>query len=163
MTEQVCPVCGADVAEHARFCHACGARTHAADDTSTIPVTLPVSAADAPAAQPGTLPDAEALPRGVMALVVERGPDTGTRFLLAGGERFAIGREHSSDVFLDDVTVSRKHATVTLDSGAWHLRDEGSLNGTYINGRRCTESALAAGDRVTVGKFHFIVQLGPAS
>ena len=162
MTEPVCPGCGAGVAAHARFCQVCGSRIAAADDTSTIPVTLPVSA-EGPSARPGSVPDAGSLPAGVLALVVERGPDTGTRFLLAGGERFTIGRENSSDVFLDDVTVSRRHATVARDSGAWSLRDEGSLNGTYVNGRRCPESPLSYGDRVTVGKFHFIVQMGPAS
>ena len=163
MTEQVCPGCGVAVAAQARFCQVCGARVGAADDTSTIPVTSINVGTDAPPVQPSALPDADSLPGGVAALVVERGPDTGTRFLLAGGEHFTIGREHSSDVFLDDVTVSRKHATVTRVGGGWIIRDEGSLNGTYVNGRRSPEFALSAGDSVTVGKFHFIVQIGPTS
>ena len=156
MTTQPCSVCGASLEPVDRFCSGCGARVNAAGDTSTIPV--PTALRDsvelsAPAPQSD-------LPHGVAAFVVQRGPDAGTRFLLAGKSEFALGRDSESDVFLDDVTVSRRHATVHHADGSWQVRDAGSLNGTYVNGKRAAEAALKSGDLVTVGKFHFTFHIG---
>ena len=69
------------------------------------------------------------------------------------GERMTIGRRPDSDVFLDDVTVSRDHATLVKRSGAWFLDDSGSLNGTYVNRRRIESHKLDDGDEIQIGKY----------
>lgn len=158
MTEHTCATCGHISEPSARFCPACGSRVTSVDDTSTI--ELPVAAGTDVDTVAKPLVAADALPLGVAALVVQRGPDAGSRFLLAGQSAFTIGRDSAADVFLDDVTVSRKHATVTASAGSWQVTDNGSLNGTYVNGKRCAQAPLVAGDVVTIGKFHFVVQIG---
>lgn len=93
------------------------------------------------------------------ALVVERGARAGMAFVLAPGET-TIGRSTKANIFLDDVTVSRRHAVVTMDDSGLRLADVGSLNGTYVNGERLDEAQLAPGDEVIVGKFHLVVVKG---
>ena len=80
-----------------------------------------------------------------------RGPNTGARFLLDDLE-VSAGRHPDSDIFLDDVTVSRKHA-LFIGSGGYPVRDAGSLNGTYVNRERIEEAHLHTGDEVQIGKF----------
>lgn len=88
-------------------------------------------------------------------LIVHRGPSKGARFLLT--ELTSIGRSPESDVFLDDVTVSRKHATVARTSEhVFYLKDLGSLNGTYLNGDSTREVQLKSGDEIQIGKFHML-------
>ena len=88
-------------------------------------------------------------------LIVHRGPSKGARFLLT--EIATIGRSPESEVFLDDVTVSRKHAIVSrLQDLAFHLKDLGSLNGTYVNGFSTMEVTLSSGDEIQIGKFHML-------
>lgn len=95
----------------------------------------------------------EALPAGSALLVVQRGPNIGARFLL-DSPKVTIGRKPSADIFLDDVTVSRKHAEFyKLPEGGYAVRDMGSLNGTYVNRERVEEIALSGGDEVQIGKF----------
>ena len=127
-----------------------------ASDTATIAIAVPgfeSTAAETTSAQGD-------LPAGIFALVVERGPDAGSRFILAGKTAFSIGRDSRSDIFLDDVTVSRSHAVLQAEGARWQLHDSGSLNGTYINAKRCTSQLLNAGDVITVGKFRFLVARG---
>lgn len=97
----------------------------------------------------------EALLPGTALLVVLRGPNTGARFLLDDAS-VTSGRHPDSDIFLDDVTVSRKHAVFSRDSGAFSVRDVGSLNGTYVNRERIDESTLSTGDEVQIGKFRLV-------
>ena len=88
-------------------------------------------------------------------LIVHRGPIKGARFLLS--DIATIGRSPESEIFLDDVTVSRKHAIVSrLHDQAFHLKDLGSLNGTYINGSSTLEVTLLPGDEIQIGKFHML-------
>ncbi|MDP1711873.1 MAG: FHA domain-containing protein [Candidatus Nanopelagicaceae bacterium] len=88
-------------------------------------------------------------------LIVHRGPSKGARFLLT--DIATIGRSPESEVFLDDVTVSRKHAIVSrMQDKVFHLKDLGSLNGTYINGYSTTEVQLSPGDEIQIGKFHML-------
>jgi len=94
----------------------------------------------------------DALPAGSALLVVQRGPNAGARFLL-DADRTTAGREPSSDIFLDDVTVSRRHAEFVRDGDAFRVRDVGSLNGTYVNRDRVDDVPLAAGDEVQIGKY----------
>ena len=94
----------------------------------------------------------DALRPGTALLVVLRGPNTGARFLLDDDE-VNSGRHPDSDIFLDDVTVSRKHATFRRVDESFVVRDVGSLNGTYVNRERIDSKTLADGDELQVGKY----------
>jgi pSer/pThr/pTyr-binding forkhead associated (FHA) protein len=101
----------------------------------------------------------DALRAGTALLVVLRGPNTGARFLLDDDE-VASGRHPDSDIFLDDVTVSRKHAVFRREGDTVVVRDVGSLNGTYVNRERIDEVALTTGDEVQIGKFRLVFYAG---
>jgi hypothetical protein len=88
-------------------------------------------------------------------IFIVRGANKGSRFLVTS-EGATIGRNTTSSIFLDDVTVSRTHATISKSEGNFILRDSGSLNGTYINNLSITEHALASGDEFQIGKFHLL-------
>ena len=92
------------------------------------------------------------LPAGSALLIVKRGPSEGSRFLLDIDSTTA-GRHPNAEIFLDDVTVSRKHAEFSRSSNGFAVTDLGSLNGTYLNGVRVDSSSLTDGDEVQVGKF----------
>lgn len=94
----------------------------------------------------------DALPPESALLIVQHGPTAGARFLL-DAERTTVGRHPKADIFLDDVTVSRKHAEFIYSAHGYRVRDVGSLNGTYVNRVRIDEALLEAGDEVQIGKF----------
>lgn len=99
-----------------------------------------------------------ALPAGTALLLVLQGPATGARFLL-DAEVTQVGRHPKADIFLDDVTVSRKHAQfLKRPDGGFTVRDSGSLNGTYVNKELKDEAALQAGDEVQIGKYRMLYQ-----
>ncbi|MEJ5915678.1 FHA domain-containing protein [Pseudokineococcus sp. 1T1Z-3] len=104
------------------------------------------------------------LPPGSALLVVQRGPNQGARFLL-DASRTSAGRNPDSDIFLDDVTVSRRHAEFLREgAGAaarFLVRDAGSLNGTYVNRDRVEQVELSAGDEVQVGKYRLVFHPSP--
>ena len=109
-----------------------------------------------PPAQDPAVSGVDALPEGAALLVVKRGPNAGSRFLLDRAVTSA-GRHPDSDIFLDDITVSRRHAEVAHGNNGYVLRDVGSLNGTYLNRERIEEEApLANGDEVQIGKFKLV-------
>jgi pSer/pThr/pTyr-binding forkhead associated (FHA) protein len=97
----------------------------------------------------------DALRPGTALLIVLRGPNTGARFLLDDAE-VTSGRHPDSDIFLDDVTVSRKHALFVRSDRGYLVRDAGSLNGTYVNRERIDEAQLQTGDEVQIGKFRLV-------
>jgi len=105
-----------------------------------------------------------ALPPGSALLLVMRGPNAGSRFRL-DGDMTTAGRHPDSDIFLDDVTVSRRHAEFYRHGARFTVRDVGSLNGTYVNRERIEEAELAGGDEVQIGKFRLLFltsqDLGP--
>jgi len=103
----------------------------------------------------------DALRPGTALLVVLRGPNAGARFLLDADE-VSTGRHPNSDIFLDDVTVSRKHATFRREGDVFLVRDVGSLNGTYVNRERIDEVALQTRDEVQIGKFRLVFYAGAA-
>ena len=103
----------------------------------------------------------DALRPGTALLVVLRGPNTGARFLLDDDE-VNSGRHPDSDIFLDDVTVSRKHANFRREGDTFVVRDVGSLNGTYVNRERIDEATLHTGDEVQIGKFRLVFYAGRA-
>ena len=96
-----------------------------------------------------------ALPPGSALLLVMRGPNAGSRFRL-DGDLTTAGRHPDSDIFLDDVTVSRRHAEFYRHGARFTVRDVGSLNGTYVNRERIEETQLAGGDEVQIGKFRLL-------
>jgi pSer/pThr/pTyr-binding forkhead associated (FHA) protein len=102
----------------------------------------------------------EALPAGSALLVVKRGPNAGSRFLLDQPTTSA-GRHPESDIFLDDVTVSRRHAEFRREGGEFVVVDVGSLNGTYVNREPVDTAVLANGDEVQIGKFRLVFLTGP--
>ncbi len=100
-------------------------------------------------------------PPGVGMLIVKRGPNAGARFLLDQPTTSA-GRHPESDIFLDDVTVSRRHAEFRLDEGQYVVVDVGSLNGTYVNREPRNSEALSSGDEIQIGKFRLVFLAGTA-
>ena len=127
--------------------------------TSARRSARPRSSADGPTGDP-TRRAVDALPAGSALLVVQRGPNAGSRFLLDADVTTA-GRHPDSDIFLDDVTVSRRHAEFVRHGAGFAVADVGSLNGTYVNRQRIDEAALAGGDEVQIGKYR-LVFLTPA-
>jgi pSer/pThr/pTyr-binding forkhead associated (FHA) protein len=118
---------------------------------------------EAPAVAPeGAVTGVEGLPAGSALLVVKRGPNAGSRFLLDQPVTSA-GRHPDSDIFLDDVTVSRRHAEFRLETGDFQVVDVGSLNGTYVNREPVDSAVLANGDEVQIGKFRLVFLTGPKS
>jgi pSer/pThr/pTyr-binding forkhead associated (FHA) protein len=102
-----------------------------------------------------------ALPSGSALLVVKRGAADGSRFLL-DIELSKAGRHPNAEIFLDDVTVSRKHAEFVRENGSFEIRDQASLNGTYLNGVRIDSATLSNGDEVQIGKFKLTFYSSPA-
>ncbi|WP_137724119.1 oxoglutarate dehydrogenase inhibitor Odhl [Prescottella subtropica] len=117
---------------------------------------------DSAAAQTAEAPvsGVEGLPAGSALLVVKRGPNAGSRFLLDQPTTSA-GRHPDSDIFLDDVTVSRRHAEFRQDDDEFQVVDVGSLNGTYVNREPVDSAVLANGDEVQIGKFRLVFLTGP--
>jgi len=102
----------------------------------------------------------EALPDGSALLIVRKGPNLGARFLL-DAEKTIAGRHPNSEIFLDDVTVSRKHAAFVRDGDGFLVRDLGSLNGTYVGKERVDEAHLQSGQEVQIGKYRLTYHLKP--
>ena len=88
-------------------------------------------------------------------VIIHRGAQKGARFLVTA-DGVTIGRSPESAIFLDDVTVSRKHASIEKSATGFIFKDAGSLNGSYVNNESVTEVALAAGDEIQIGKFHLL-------
>jgi pSer/pThr/pTyr-binding forkhead associated (FHA) protein len=116
--------------------------------------------APAQAGTESTVSGVEGLPAGSALLVVKRGPNAGSRFLLDQPITSA-GRHPDSDIFLDDVTVSRRHAEFRLENTEFQVVDVGSLNGTYVNREPVDSAVLANGDEVQIGKFRLVFLTGP--
>src|SRR5215213_1889964 len=114
------------------------------DETSHIPITD----ADTEEMSVDDVTAVENLPQGSAMLLVQRGPDAGARFLL-DTDVVTVGRHPDSDIFLDDISVSRRHATFTRTPNGYVVSDLGSLNGSYINRDRIdTDVVLSGGDEV---------------
>ncbi|MCL1870471.1 MAG: FHA domain-containing protein [Promicromonosporaceae bacterium] len=136
---------------------------HPADVTATLGRIVVPPAEDLVPRLPLTSEDAAAvgaLPRHSALLVVQRGAGVGERFLL-DSDRAVAGRSEKADIFLDDVTVSRKHAEFVREGDHFVVRDVGSLNGTYVNRQRIDVAVLTTGDEVQIGKFRMSFQASP--
>ncbi|MEV5975198.1 FHA domain-containing protein [Streptomyces sp. NPDC051921] len=164
----VCTRCGHRNTADSRFCSHCGAPLRggvvperASETTSTISISG-LEAYDAevtgqiPSLSPEALAAVEALPVGAALLIVRRGPNSGSRFLL-DGELTTAGRHPQSDIFLDDVTVSRRHVEFRRQQdGTFTVSDVGSLNGTYVNREPIDSVVLSNGDEVQIGKYRLV-------
>lgn len=149
----VCPRCQHDNPSDAHFCSNCGTPLQPETTASLTPIELEEEAGEE-APQPKT-----ELEAGQALVVVQRGPNAGSRFLIDKDVTTA-GRHPESDIFLDDVTVSRKHAEFRRSSDNFFVHDQGSLNGTYVNRQRVEDTELANGDELQIGKFKLIFFTG---
>ena len=153
MSPMECPNCQAEIAKDLAVCPSCGAALEHEATVTFVPVS--------PTTHPALSPDEAGHVAGVIgfALVVERGPRAGMAWLVKEGTTTA-GRHPDSDIFFDDITVSRHHCRFLNDGESLQVEDSGSTNGTYVNGERVDRSDLQPGDEVIVGKFRLIVALG---
>jgi hypothetical protein len=148
-----CHNCGHRNPDGVNFCSSCGSALLADGDDATITLHA-TDEADGDEEHPDVA--LVEVPHGAGVLVVTRGPNIGARYLL-GDTVVRAGRHPESDIFLDDITVSRRHVEIMpKDGGAYVLRDVGSLNGTYVNRERIDEVQLAPGDEVQIGKFKLV-------
>ncbi|MFW6640965.1 FHA domain-containing protein [Nocardiopsis algeriensis] len=180
MSSVYCTQCGHAVADDARFCSHCGTPIRRAGQPSPQPaggesaaeaasVTSTISIAGIQALEEEETGEdaggmdssgADALPPGTALLVVKRGPNAGSRFLLDSDVTTA-GRHPNSDIFLDDVTVSRRHVEFFRRGNGFGVRDVGSLNGTYVNREPVDEAELGGGDEIQIGKFRMVLLTKP--
>jgi pSer/pThr/pTyr-binding forkhead associated (FHA) protein len=144
-----CPECGFQNPEAANYCSKCGALLVHEEPSSETTITI----------TPDQLEDTgvslEELGIQGPALVVRSGGGRAGEIFKPTGERTTIGRSPQCDIFLDDVTVSRRHAVLVADRGSYVLQDQGSLNGTFLNKHRIESAELADGDEVQIGKYRF--------
>ena len=152
MADVFCNTCGHRNPANANFCSSCGNHLDAAPEEHTITLT-PI---DPDGTDDELTVGIDDLPEGAATLVVTRGPGAGSRFVL-DDEVVQAGRHPESDIFLDDVTVSRRHAELARAAAGWIVRDVGSLNGTYVNRQRIEDQApLANGDELQIGRFKLV-------
>ncbi|WP_066916977.1 FHA domain-containing protein [Mycobacterium interjectum] len=109
-----------------------------------------------------TVEDMATMGRGSGVLIVKRGPNAGSQFLLQQ-PIMSAGRHPASDIFLDDITVSRRHAEFRRENGQFRIVDLGSLNSTYLNRQPVDSAVLANGDEIQIGNFRLIFLTGPAT
>lgn len=147
-----CDRCGHENPAAANFCSSCGQQLRTFVDEATD--TYVLEPEDVPAGE-----DRAVFSSDIGLLVVQEGPKAGSRIAL-DSVCTSAGRHPDSDIFLDDVTVSRRHAEVLNESGAYTVRDVGSLNGTYLNRRRIDAALLEDGDVVQIGRFKLVFYHG---
>ena len=163
-----CTACGRQNPDDARFCSQCGTRlvtaesggeSSAAEGAGEATATFgaahdKVDTSDRQLS-PVDAAAVDALPGGHALLVVQRGPGAGSRFLL-DEDQVNAGRHPDSQIFLDDVTVSRRHAEFHRAGEDFTVSDAGSLNGTYVNRDRIDRVQLKDGDEVQIGKYRLV-------
>ncbi len=157
-----CTACGTENRPENRYCSNCGTALpevatggRGGSDTTTIIPAGQVPDGDSDFSTEAHQGALDALAPGSALLVVKRGPNAGSRFLLDQDVTTA-GRHPDSDIFLDDVTVSRRHAEFRREGNGYNVHDVGSLNGTYVNRERIEMATLASGDEVQIGKFRLV-------
>ena len=154
MADLFCIRCGHRNPSHSNFCSSCGSPLDAAsEDRPTINFQLDAASGEHPIEI-----DLGDVPAGGM-LLVRSGPNAGSKFAL-DKDVVTAGRHPDSDIFLDDITVSRRHVEVLRQPGGYVVRDVGSLNGTYVNRTRVEEGPLTDGDELQVGKFKLVFVAG---
>ena len=155
MADVSCPQCGHRNPLGARFCSSCGAGLGEGEPANTtMVVAVPIDSATEEVEI-----DLDDLPAGVGMLVVTRGPNSGSRYAL-DEPLVTAGRHPDSTIFLDDITVSRRHAEVRRVGGGYEVADAGSLNGTYLNRERVEKAMLSDGDELQIGTFKLLFLAG---
>lgn len=151
-----CVHCGHGNQDDARFCSSCGRPLGRGDEE----ITDTLQAVEFPneAREESLRAALRELPPGAAFLVVRSGEDAGSWYALEAAST-TLGRHPGSDIFLDDITVSRRHAEIRREGISFVLKDVGSLNGTYLNRARIDEAELAHGDELQIGKYRFIFAL----
>jgi hypothetical protein len=154
MSYVFCNGCGHRNPPASAFCSACGSALDLpADHTITIAKVDPLL--DAPGIDDDVVLSADSVLLGVGVLVVRSGAQAGQRFALVGATT-RLGRHPESEISLDDITVSRRHAEIVRSESGYSVRDTGSLNGTYVNQTRVDDAPLRHGDELQVGKFRLV-------
>ncbi|MDQ3973184.1 MAG: zinc-ribbon and FHA domain-containing protein [Actinomycetota bacterium] len=155
-----CTHCGHENPADANFCGNCGRPLRRGGDATTgvlraedVREASEVAEYEALGVDSATI--SRELEPGTALLVSVRGPNRGARYLLDRNV-VTVGRHPESDIFLDDITVSRRHAEFRRDGERFWIHDVGSLNGTYVNGRRSEDQLLSTGDEVQIGKFKLV-------
>ncbi len=149
-----CPSCGHRNPRGSSFCASCGSALVEESSEATIAIVPVEGVGD----DQGDLRDDDLGKDGseYAMLVVRRGPNAGARYRLEK-DVVKLGRHPESEIFLDDITVSRRHAEVRKEGSGLHVvRDVGSLNGTYVNRERVDEAVLDSGDELQIGKFRLV-------
>jgi hypothetical protein len=144
-----CPECGFANDDGASYCARCGAFLAQAEDSPGAK-TATYKVGETGELEVVELEDVVA--RGAALVIRAGGGRAGESFALEG-DRLSVGRRPDSDVFLDDVTVSRDHALIVRRGSDYYLDDCGSLNGTYVNRKRIDSHRLADGDELQIGKY----------
>lgn len=151
-----CRQCGAEIAPDAKFCSSCGTPVDDADKTSIFRAVTE----EAPPAEPVASEDRASLAPGNALLVLKRGTSDGDKFLI-DQDVTTVGRHPDSDIFLDDITVSRHHCKFVRAAGRLYIEDLGSLNGTRVNRSLIDGRAqVHNGDEIQVGKYRASVVMG---
>jgi hypothetical protein len=146
---QHCPECGFANDDGASYCQRCGAFLASSESPPGAPT------ATYKVGETGELEvvELEDVVRRGAALVIRAGGGRAGESFPLGGDRLTVGRRPDSDIFLDDVTVSRDHAVIVHRGSDYYLDDCGSLNGTYVNRRRIDSHRLSDGDELQIGKY----------
>ena len=155
-----CNNCGHGNPDGSNFCSQCGTQLQKADrpaaetfETTRTMQAVPEAGVDA--LSPDDEEAVRALPKGSALLIVRRGAEAGSRFLL-DTESTTVGRSQEADILLDDISVSRRHAVFSRTDDGVVVKDIGSLNGTYVNRQMVDEQLLQPGDEVQIGKFRLV-------
>jgi ribosomal protein L40E len=145
LSHSYCPECGFQNPEAANYCARCGARLVRPEESETTMTFTPEEAEE----------EGLGLPEGVSgpALIVRSGGGRAGETFTLEHERVTVGRSPECEIFLDDVTVSRKHAVIVRSNGGFGIQDEGSLNGTFVNKKRVESAELENGDELQIGKY----------
>ena len=153
-----CNQCGHRNPPGSNFCSSCGASLNLSEveDTTMTHIVTPAEERDTDEDLKVSTDELEA---GDALLVVRKGPNEGSKYLL-DAEVTRAGRHPDSDIFLDDITVSRRHAEIVRQADGFHVIDVGSLNGTYVNRDRVEEAKLGNGDELQIGKFKLVFFTG---
>lgn len=156
MTKVYCKECGYKNTETGKYCSKCGALLPEEDSRSEQTIRYSLEAEER---EPDIAQLREMAKKGV-SLVVRSGGDMAGEAFSPEGEKTTIGRDTESDIFLDDITVSRNHAVLIRQDDGYVVQDQGSLNGTYVNNVRVETQKLSDGDQLQVGKYKltFIVR-----
>jgi len=149
-----CQKCGHRNISDAFFCSSCGAPLEVSGD-KTVFIARSDSLQDALGPQDNVSINLRTLPANAATLMVRSGPQAGARFELANTVT-RLGRHPESEISLDDISVSRRHAEIERQADEYVVRDMGSLNGTYVNQRRVDTTVLQQGDEILIGRFRLI-------